>query len=195
MTKHLIPLFVAIAIAIAVAACGSASSPAATTPAPPAPAGPAHAHDHDATGSGDATGGAVAAPEAPPKEPARAEPSQAATDPKADLLAAETSAWESARPVFDKACATCHTSAGKKATKKKLDHFNVDSYPPGGHHTSTIGFTIRDVLGLSGKKPTMPYDRPGSVQGADLAKTKAWTDAWEAAEKAGAHPASGEHHH
>ena len=188
MTKHLIPLFVA----VAVAACGSASSPAATTPAPPAPApeGPTHAHDHDATGS------VVPAPEAPPKEPEKAaEPSPAATDPKADLLAMETSAWESARPIFDKACATCHTIAGKKATKKKLDHFKLDSYPPGGHHTSTIGFTIRDVLGLSGKKPTMPYDKPGSVEGDDLAKIKAWADAWEAAERAGAHSAAGEHHH
>lgn len=192
MTKHLIPTFVAVAIA----ACGSASSPAATTPAPPAPTGPAHAHDHDATGGGDTTGSAVAAPEAPPKEAEKAaEPNPPATDPKADLLAAETSAWESARPVFEKACATCHTSAGKKATKKKLDHLNFDSYPPGGHHTSTIGFTIRDVLGLSGKKPTMPYGKPGSVQGDDLTKIKLWADAWEAAEKGGAHPAAAAHHH
>ncbi len=66
---------------------------------------------------------------------------------------------------------------------------NLDTYPPGGHHTGTIGFTIRDVLGVSGKKPTMPFDKPGSVRGGDLAKITSWTEAWEAAEKAGAHPA------
>ena len=64
-------------------------------------------------------------------------------------------------------------------------------YPLGGHHTATIGFTIRDVLGISGKKATMPYDKPGSVQGDDLAAIKAWTDAWEAADKGGAHPSHG----
>ncbi|MEO8548515.1 MAG: hypothetical protein ABI678_01010 [Kofleriaceae bacterium] len=90
--------------------------------------------------------------------------------------------------MFDKACASCHTKAGKKSAKKKLDHFDMDTYPPGGHHTGTIGFTIRDVLGISAKKPTMPYDKPGSVKGDDLATIKAWTDAWETAEKGGAHP-------
>ena len=183
MTKYMIPLLAA----IAVAACGSTPSAASTTPPAtipsPAPDTPPHGHDHETAG------GAVAVPQSPSKEPEKpVEPSPAAADPKADLLAAETAAWATARPVLEKTCAACHTSAGKKATKKKLGHFSFDSYPPSGHHTSTIGFTIRDVLGLSGKKPTMPYDKPGSVQGDDLAKIKAWTDAWEAATKGGAHP-------
>lgn len=142
-----------------------------------------------------ACGSASASPAATPPPATPGEPDRAAADPKPDLLAAETAAWATARPVVEQACATCHTNAGKKATKKKLGHFNFDSYPPSGHHTSTIGFTIRDVLGLSGKKPTMPFDKPGSVHGDDLAKIKAWADAWEAAEKAGAHPPAGEHHH
>lgn len=120
---------------------------------------------------------------------------EASADSKNDLLAAERDAWNTAKPVFDRACASCHTTNGKKASKKKLDHFNFDSYPPGGHHAATIGVTIRKVLGLSGKKATMPDDKPGSVKGDDLAKIKAWTDAWQAAEKAGAHPAAAKHHH
>ena len=112
-----------------------------------------------------------------------------------DPLAAETNVWNTAKPIFDRACSSCHTTAGKKASKKKLDHFNFDLYPPGGHHAATIGFTIRDVLGISGKKPTMPDDKPGSVKGDDLATIKAWTDAWEAAEKAGAHPPAPKHDH
>jgi mono/diheme cytochrome c family protein len=137
------------------------SSPAPTT----TPAEPAHDHDHMDT----------------------------TLDPKvkADLLASERAAWDAAKPVFDTACATCHTKAGKKAAKKKLDHFDFDSYPPGGHHTGTIGYTIREVLGFAGKPATMPDNQPGSVQGDDLAKIKAWTDAWEAADKAGAHPPVG----
>jgi mono/diheme cytochrome c family protein len=116
-------------------------------------------------------------------------------DPKTALLAAETSAWEGARPVLMAHCAACHTRGGKKAAKKKLAHFALDTYPLGGHHARTIGFTIREVLGLTGKKPTMPYDKPGAVRGDELAAIKAWTDAWEAAETAGVHsPApAGEH--
>jgi mono/diheme cytochrome c family protein len=116
---------------------------------------------------------------------------------KAALLAAETSAWATARPTFTQYCAACHTKAGKKATNKRLDHFqfDLDTYPPGGHHAATIGVTIRKVLGITGKKPTMPFGQPGVVQGDELGAIKRWTDAWEAAERAGAHPPAEAHHH
>jgi mono/diheme cytochrome c family protein len=171
--------FTMLLLTAALAACGSTSAAAPkTTPSEPV-----------------ATG-AEAPKEMPkPAEPGRSEPATAEPvkedpkpDPKAALLASETSAWEAAKPAFAKYCATCHTKDGKKAAKKKLDHFDMDTYPLGGHHTSTIGFTIREVLGLAGKKATMPYDKPGSVKGDELAAIKAWTDSWEAAEKAGAHP-------
>ena len=171
--KHLLLL-------VAIAACGS------KTTAPTMPTEPDHAAHHADEGSA-----AVVTPPETPKEPEK--PVEPPKDPKVELLAAETSAWETAKPVFESACATCHSTAGKKASKKKLDHFTLDTYPPGGHHTATIGYTIRDVLGISGKKPTMPYDKPGSVKGDDLAKIKAWTDAWEAAEKGGAHPPAAAH--
>lgn len=157
---------------LALAACGSKPPPPAN-PAPP----PAEAHEP-----------APAAPPAPPPTVTAEPPKAPPADPKADALAAETAAYDKAKPVFDKYCSTCHTKAGKKSAKKKLDHFDMDSYPFGGEHTAFIGNHIRDVLGLSGKKATMPYDKPGSVKGDDLAKIKAWTDAWEAADKGGAHP-------
>jgi hypothetical protein len=173
MTKQLMTLMAALAFA----ACGS--KPRAPTTPPPAE--PDHAEHHDHAGSAAAPEEAA---ETPPQE-----------DPKVALLAAEAAAWQTARPVFDRACASCHTTAGKKSAKKKLDHFSFDAYPPGGHHTATIGFTIRDALGINGKKATMPFDKPGSVNGDDLAKIKAWTDAWEAAEKGGVHPPVEDHHH
>ncbi len=169
MTKPLLVLLVTAALI----SCGS-NKPTATPKSDPA--------EH--TDSGSAA--AVVQPKEPDKPADPPMPDTAKVN--ADLIASESSAWETAKPAFTAACATCHTKAGKKSAKKKLDHFSLDSYPPGGHHTATIGFTIRDVLGISGKKPTMPYDKPGSVKGDDLAKIKAWTDAWEAAEKAGAHP-------
>ena len=195
MTKPLISLLAAVAFA----ACGSKPSSTPTTPSQPTESTePMHDHaDHDHPGvAPDSTGAAPApAPEAPkpdrPMEASKPDPAKG----KADLLAAEMSAWEAAKPVFTKACATCHTKAGKKAAKKKLDHFDMDTYPPGGHHTGTIGFTIREVLGLTSKKATMPYDKPGSVQGDDLVKIKAWADAWEASDKAGAHPPAASHKH
>jgi len=189
MTKH-----IALILTAVVAACGSRSSSTPTTPAEPAYDHTDHDHAGHAGHAGSST--AVATPDPAPKQPDKPEPAK--LDPakvKAALLASERSAWDTAKPVFDKACATCHTKAGKKSAKKKLDHFDMDTYPPGGHHTGTIGFTIRDVLGISGKKPTMPFDKPGSVQGEDLAKIKAWTDAWEAADKGEAHPPAAPHEH
>src|SRR4051812_1944236 len=114
MTKHL-----SLILTTALAACGSTSSSAPTTPATPAE--PAHDHaDHD-----------HAAAHQPDQPTAPATPEAAQV--KAELLASERSAWDAAKPVFDKTCASCHTKAGKRAAKKKLDHFDLDSYPPGGH--------------------------------------------------------------
>jgi mono/diheme cytochrome c family protein len=174
----------ALLFTVAVAACGSKPSTPKTTPGEPT--------STTMAGSGSAEAPKPTVPEQPaqpPIEPAKEPPKP---DPKAELLAAETAAWETAKPSFTRYCATCHTKDGKKAAKKKLDHFAMDTYPLGGHHTATIGFTIRDVLGISGKKATMPYDKPGSVTGDDLAAIKAWTDAWEAADKGGAHPGAKE---
>lgn len=186
MTRSLTTLL----LAAALAACGSASPDSKTTPSTPEVSAPPTA---PLPGPQSETVEPAKPVEPPPAEPEK--PEAPKPDPKAALLAAETSAWETARPVFSKYCATCHTKEGKKASKKKLDHFELDTYPIGGHHTATIGFTIREVLGLSGKKATMPYDKPGSVKGDELAAIKAWTDAWEAAEKAEAHPHVEGHHH
>lgn len=134
------------------------------------------------TGSGetemtpDAAAEAMATPDAAP-----------ARDEKADLLAAETAGYENAKPVFDKYCSGCHSKDGKKATAKKLDHFNITTYPFGGHHVATMATTLRHVLGIDGAKPSMPYDNKGAVKGDDLAKIAAFADAWEAADKGGAH--------
>ncbi len=163
------------------AACGSKPTP----PANPQPS--------------DQGGSAVAPIEAPPapetpvvvSEPARpAEPAKPDdTKIKADLLASEMTAYETAKPVFQTYCAKCHLEGGKKASGKKLAHMNMTTYPFGGHHTDSIGNEVRKVLGIDGAKPTMPYDKPGAVKGEDLAKIKAWTDAWLAAGAAGVHPA------
>lgn len=165
------------ALLAALAACGS-KSPAPAKPAEPPPMG---SSSEPMTGSAAMTpmagSGAAAAPTVDPDKA------------KNEAMAAETAAYEKAKPVFEKYCANCHTKAGKKATAKKLDHFAMDTYPFGGEHTKSIGNEIRKVLGIDGGKATMPYDKPGSVTGDDLATIKAWTEAWQAAGKAGAHPA------
>lgn len=162
-------------ISVSLAACGANSPPPTSAREP--------THDQaDRTNAGSAVTRPTPAP--PPDKPPEPDPMKV----KADLLASETAAWETAKPVFVTACASCHTKAGKKSAQKKLDHMDMDTYPIGGHHTGTIGYKIRDVLGLSGKRATMPYNKPGSVQGDALEKIKLWTDAWEAADKGGAHP-------
>jgi len=110
----------------------------------------------------------------------------------ADPLAAETAAFERARPVFVARCSRCHSKDDTNARPISLEHFDMTSYPFGGHHAGEIAGEIREVLGIGGGKPTMPKDAPGTVAGDELARVAAWADAWDRADKAGAH---GEHHH
>ncbi len=127
------------------------------------------------------------APEPVAKEqPATVDPDNV----KAELLAAETAAYDKAKPVFATYCASCHTKSGKKASAKKLGHFDMTTYPFGGEHAKSIGNEIRVVLAIDGaKKPSMPEGKPGSMKPDDVATIKAWTEAWRAAGAAGVHPA------
>jgi hypothetical protein len=118
-----------------------------------------------------------------------------ADDKKQSLLADEQAAFDKAKPAFEKYCAGCHTQGAKQATAKKLDHFNMTSYPFGGHHAGTLGPTIRKVLAIGGGKATMPDGKPGSVAGDDLSVIATWAKAWDAAQAAGAHPAAPHHEH
>ncbi|HEU5056991.1 MAG TPA: c-type cytochrome [Kofleriaceae bacterium] len=146
---------------------------------PAAPAGGHAGHEHpQATPPAD--------PGTPPGE-TPADPDQA----KADLLAAEAAALEKARPVFDKHCARCHTKGGKNARPKTLEHFDMSSYPFGGHHAGEIAGEIREVLAIGGGKPSMPADKPGAVSGDELALIAAWADACEKSHGAGAHQGHG----
>jgi hypothetical protein len=125
-------------------------------------------------------------------------PVEQSPDPKAQLLAAEAAAFETAKPVFDKWCAKCHSKDGKQTSAKKREHFDMTSYPFGGHHAMDIHNEIRRSLGLTGKKPTMPADKKGAVQGEELELIKVWADAFEASHKGGAHEghdAHGGHKH
>ena len=154
---------------LSLAACGGSSSPA-STPAEPAPV------------------------ESPPAE---AETSPEPAQDKAALLAAEQAAFEKAKPVFEAHCARCHSKGNKKAKAESLEHFDMTSYPFGGHHAAEITVEVRKVLGIGGGKATMPSDKPGAVKGEELALIASWADAYDKADQAGAHADrghGGEHH-
>jgi hypothetical protein len=157
---------------ITLAACGS--TPPATSPV--------HTGGDEPPVAATADAGVIAVAPAPDAEPAP-DPAQI----KADLLAGEQQAYESARPVFERYCADCHADGGKGAKPKTLEHFDMTRYPFGGHHVATLGPTIQHVLGIDGSKPSMPRNKKGAVQGDDLALVKAWTEAWQAADDGGAH--------
>lgn len=170
-------LALSLSLTLLAAACGSGSSstPPTTPDQPPVVAEPT-------------TDAAVAepvaqAPDAAPTAPPEPDPAQI----KADLLAAETTAFQKAKPVFDKNCSSCHVMGGKGAKKTTLEHFNMSKYPFGGHHAGEIAVSVRKALGIDGSKPTMPKNKPGSVQGADLAVIAAWADAFDASMAGGAH--------
>lgn len=129
----------------------------------------------------------------PVKEPEPAKPDPAKV--KAELLAAETAAFDKAKPVFDKHCARCHSKDGKSTSIKKRGHFDMTTYPFAGHHAMEISKEIRKTLGLTGKKPTMPADKKGAVKDDELALIAAWADAFDAAHAGGAHEGHGGHKH
>ena len=91
MTKPLL-------LAVLVAACGGGTSKPA--PMTPPPADPVPMKE------------SLATEPAKPAEPAAPDPAKV----KAELLAAELAAFEKARPVFEKYCASCHSKGGKLAT-------------------------------------------------------------------------------
>ena len=173
------PQLAALVAVFSLAACGgkSAPEPAVAEPAPPEP------------GQGEEPMGAG---EAPPTEPQPTEEPapQPPPDPaqvKAELVAAEKSAFEMAEPVFKQHCARCHVKGEKKAKAKTLGHFDMTTYPFGGHHADEISAKIRKVLAIGGGKPTMPKDDRGAVQGDELSLIAAWADAYDRAHAGGAH--------
>lgn len=171
--KHL-----AFSLVVALAACGGkqTSGPSPSAPAPvadPVPAEPAPAE-----------------PAAPAEE---AKAPMPVPDPKAELLAAETAAYEKAKPVFEKWCAKCHTKGAKNASAKKLKELDITTYPFAGEHASAK--EIREVLAIGGGRATMPADKKGAVKGDELAAIAAWADAWDASHAGGAHDGHGGHDH
>ena len=105
-----------------------------------------------------------------------------------DPVAVEQAAFTNAKPAFDRHCAGCHSKGQPKSSKKAMKHFDMTSYPFGGHHAADVDATVRKALGVDGGKASMPPGKAaGSVQGDDLAAIVAWTEAFAAAKASGAH--------
>lgn len=176
-----------VAFLVVATACGGGSHPTSTTPIiDPIPM-------VEAPSDVTPTITPVPAEPAEPEPPAAPDPAQV----KADLLAAEMTAYENVKPLVEKYCASCHTRGRKGAKPKTLEHFETTTYPFGGHHAMEVGKNVRKVLGIGGRKPTMPKNKPGIVQGDELALFAAWADAFDASHAAGAHEGhgSGGHDH
>src|SRR5690348_4015648 len=94
---------------------------------------------------------------------------------------AEQTAYQAAKPVFEKYCVGCHSTSGAHASPKAMEHLDMSAYPFGGHHAKTAGAEVREALGASGKPATMPDNDPGAVKGDDLALVLAWADAFDKA--------------
>jgi hypothetical protein len=160
-------------------ACGPNAAPPARTVSPSEPSGAGTPRPSPTT---------QASPTSNEHEPIQADTSgtsssgatiqeRDAADP--NLAATERAAYASAKPIFASYCAPCHSSQGSRSTPGARKHFDMDAYPFGGHHSDEIGREIREVLGASGARATMPKDKPGSVQGEELRLILAWADAHE----------------
>jgi hypothetical protein len=135
-----------------------------------------------------ATAGAMACASAQSAQHPQAPPPSSRPAEAAEIGAAELTAYSQAKPVFEAHCASCHTSRSSSSNAEALEHFSMDAYPFGGHHAAEIGSAIREVLGTSGAKPTMPRDKPGAVQGPELQLILTWADAFDRAHPEAAAP-------
>lgn len=177
MTRSIVVAILSIA-----AACGGGSKPTPTTPiADPIPMA------ETPTKPTPVVNPVTPTEPAAPEQPAAPDPAKA----KADLLAAEMTAYETVKPLVGKYCASCHTKGQKGAKAKTLEHFETTTYPFGGHHAMEVGTNVRKVLGIDGSKPTMPKNKPGIVKGDELAMFAAWADAFDASHAGGAHEGHG----
>ena len=140
-------------------------------------------------------GGSSTAPSNTPASSNQDHESAPPPSASADPVRLEREAFDRAHPVFVRFCAECHTTQGARHAAARLRHFSMDGYPFGGHHATTIGRTIREVLGAAGEPATMPDDHPGAVQGADLALVLAWADAWDRMHNRGVPAAGGSPSH
>ena len=167
------------------AACGGGAKPGPTAPiADPIPMVETPTRPTPGVESVEPTATVV------PEQPAAPDPGAV----KAELLAAEMRAYENVKPLVEKYCASCHTKGRKGAKASTLKHFETTTYPFGGHHAMEVGKNVRKVLAIGGGKPTMPKNKPGIVQGEELALFAAWADAFDASHEGGAHDGHGGGH-
>ena len=94
-------------------------------------------------------------------------------------MTAERDAYERAKPVFAAHCVSCHSYGG--TSRRAFSAADFTGFPFGGATSKRIGVLVRTAVGASGKPPTMPQDKPGSLTPDELARVLAWTDAWSRA--------------
>src|SRR5688572_5109533 len=79
--------------------------------------------------------------------------------PAGQVGAEERTAYEAAKPAFERHCFRCHSRSSKKPKPKAIKHIDMTSYPFKGHHPHDADIVIRrSLLGdkAKGKEPTMP---------------------------------------
>jgi mono/diheme cytochrome c family protein len=164
---------------IALAACGGAAKPAPATVA--TPTGPTANDVNKAPPPVETT--AEGADDTEAADEAQSAAIEAEMDAAGARIAelderrqAEQAAYEAAKPVFVKYCGACHTATGTKTSPKKLEHFDMSSYPFDG--AANIDEAISVSLGLRGKKATMPMNKPGSLKGEELQLIVDWAKAY-----------------
>ncbi|MBI1947633.1 MAG: hypothetical protein HYS27_18225 [Deltaproteobacteria bacterium] len=106
-----------------------------------------------------------------------APPADAPTAPTHVVTAEEQAAFLAAKAVFTARCLACHSRTGARRGPRALRHLDMTSYPFAGRHAAQAGAAVREAL--TGKKPSMPKGKPGSLTAEELALLLAWADAFD----------------
>ncbi|MGH1348839.1 MAG: nuclear transport factor 2 family protein [Nannocystales bacterium] len=107
--------------------------------------------------------------------------------PRPPQVAAEVATYKAAKEVFAKHCGGCHARGGAQWSEKAAAHFDMSSYPFGGHHAAEIDQEVLRSLGQSGRGATMPKSAPGSLSPDEMALIASWARAFAVAKDAGFH--------
>lgn len=107
--------------------------------------------------------------------------------PPPPQVAAEIAAYKAATPVFSKHCGGCHARGGAQWSEEAADHFDMSSYPFGGHHAAAIDQEVLRSLGQSGRPATMPKSGPGDLSTDEVDLISDWAKAFATAKDAGFH--------
>ena len=100
----------------------------------------------------------------------------------------EPVAYAAAAPLFARYCVDCHSAAGPRHDAEAYSELAMDHYPFTGRFGALAGLAVAEVIGATGRVPSMPTDHPGILVGNELKTVMTWAEAFHLVHPLPEHP-------